>query len=333
MDPGSGFSPSVAVCKEEESEQPASQQMLVPPGEERSLSTSATSNRVEFSVSLQTVYDEEALPKPSEAAIAEENEPEDEGGSARPSQEAVSAALSTALQTEMEIEEEVAASLRAELTASEPRLLVKEYDLVVRCEDQDVLLQFRTSAGRLFSRVYKVYANMQEVKEDLAAFLCCSMRDVELGEGEGPLAGVGVSIRIRVTQRAKPFLGGFRDSLSGLEFHHAESQTSARVSRDVQTVRTRRRRADTGQVQSVSQSVSSDAVTSGREVTGTPGAAARPLHPGSAGPRADWDRGALRGDRGGGAGPGPGRQGARHPALLPRLQGAPPPAAGRERAA
>lgn len=104
-----------------------------------------------------------------------------------------------------------------------------------------------------------------QVREDLAAFFCCSARDVvlevEAGDVEDslPLAGVGVEaqpvtqLHVRVTQRPKPFLGGYRDSASGLEFHHAESQTgppprvSPKASRDAQTVRTRRRRAHTGE--------------------------------------------------------------------------------------
>lgn len=142
-------------------------QLLAPPADDAPRHVSGTS-RVEFSVSLQTVYDErevmQPLPpvrEPSADVLGEEGE--ERLGSAGASA-AVSRAMSTALQTDMEIEEEAAASLRAELVAVEPAPTVKEYDVEVRAEQEDLLVQFSTSAGRLFCKAYKLYSNMLEVR-------------------------------------------------------------------------------------------------------------------------------------------------------------------------
>ncbi|KAK3918073.1 IQ and ubiquitin-like domain-containing protein, partial [Frankliniella fusca] len=253
------------------------------PGPELSASSERTS-RVEFSSTLGVEFGEAPAEVPEEdadgpaSAVSEETteaeEEAEEGAGA-----AATASDTTALQTQLEIEEEVA-SLRAEIleaeaspsTTAPSAMAVRQYEVAVRAPaddaaggaKDDVVVEFSTSTGRLFSKVYKLYANMLEVKEDLAAFFCCPVADVALEtsvvdmDDSLPLAGAGVEsqevrLRIRVSRRAKPFLGGYRDSRSGTEFHHAESQTGppapsrdvSRTSRDAQTVRTRRRRVHT----------------------------------------------------------------------------------------
>ena len=144
-------------------------QLLAPPADEAPRRVSGTF-RVEFSVSLQTVYDErdarQPLPsvrEPSADILGEEGEVVSAGGAS--SATAVSQAMSTALQTDMEVEEEAAASLRAELVAVEPAPTLKEYDVEVRAEQDAVLVQLSTSAGRLFRKAYELYSNVLEVRD------------------------------------------------------------------------------------------------------------------------------------------------------------------------
>ncbi|KAE8741874.1 hypothetical protein FOCC_FOCC012577 [Frankliniella occidentalis] len=300
--PGGGFVPSIEVVEEHADEDGSmlvikdvdrgstspNMQLLSPllPGPDVS---SERTSKVEFSSSLGVVIDEgetkeeeevvdevavdTATAEASSAVSVVVTEAEEIKGDEPKATSSAAASDTTALQTEIEIEEEVA-SLMAEIleacpSAAGSAAAVRQYEVAVRApvdEDRakdDVLVEFTTSTGKLFSKVYKIYSNMLEVKEDLAAFFCCPVTDVALDtsvveiDDSLPLAGAGVEshdvrLRIRVSRRPKPFLGGFRDSRSGTEFHHAESQTgppardtSDRVSRDAQTVRTRRRRVHT----------------------------------------------------------------------------------------
>ncbi|XP_066997158.2 IQ motif and ubiquitin-like domain-containing protein [Anabrus simplex] len=181
--------------------------------------------------------------------------------------------------------------------------------LVTKLDSNSVTVKFVLGPGKVYTRAYKIYCNIKEIKEDLSNVfkvpveILCLTRGGELLEESLPLAGLGIEpygsielllnttspekfplsigniyqefsipdvltvrietdkhdykeIVVEIENRSirKPFLGGYRHRQTGVEYHHAFSQTQPRISsvlpeckahRDTQTSHIRNSRQNT----------------------------------------------------------------------------------------